>query len=91
MKRHTIYGGVIAVFAITWMCLQTWKTVLPSTIAWYTDISPWYLLIVLGCYCLAKLGYDLFSFNDYPLEIKKLEKDIIEAKKDLARRGFKSK
>lgn len=34
---------------------------------------PGYLLIVFGCYCLGKLGYDLVTFNDYPHEIQKLE------------------
>ena len=34
---------------------------------------PCYLLIIFGCFCLGKLGYDLISFNDLPNEIHKLE------------------
>ena len=26
-----------------------------------------------GCYCLFRLGLDLCTFNNYPIEIKKLE------------------
>jgi len=37
------------------------------------DSLPCYLLMVFGCYCLGKLGVDLILFNDYPLEVKKLE------------------
>ena len=34
---------------------------------------PCYLLIIFGCFCLGKLGYDLISFNDLPSEVHKLE------------------
>lgn len=34
---------------------------------------PLYLLVVLGCYCLARLGSDLLAFRDDPAEIAKLE------------------
>jgi hypothetical protein len=35
--------------------------------------APLYLLVVLGCYCLARLGCDLLAFRDDPKEIAKLE------------------
>ena len=37
-------------------------------------ISPFYLLIALGCYCLGKLGVDLLAFHDCSAETPKLEK-----------------
>jgi hypothetical protein len=40
------------------------------------NVIPWLLLMWFGCYCLAKLGWDLLSYNDYPSEIKSLEKVI---------------
>jgi dolichyl-phosphate mannosyltransferase polypeptide 3 len=55
---------------------------------WLVDVCPWYVLIVFGCYCLTKLGYDLLTFNDYPAEIALLERDIQAAEADLKRRGF---
>jgi hypothetical protein len=36
--------------------------------------APLYLLVLLGCYCLARLGSDLLAFRDDPTEISKLEK-----------------
>ena len=41
---------------------------------WILAVWPWYTLMVFGCYCLYRLGKDIVSFNDYPEEIKKLEK-----------------
>eukprot|EP01041_Mallomonas_annulata_P004325 gene4325-8610_t len=41
-----------------------------------------------GCYCLGKLGLDILRFNNYPKAILKLEKEIIVAKSDLAKKGF---
>lgn len=51
---------------------------------------PWYLLVSFGCYCLYKLGSDLLNFRNCPEEIKKLETDITNARKDLSKRGFKA-
>jgi cellulose synthase/poly-beta-1,6-N-acetylglucosamine synthase-like glycosyltransferase len=73
MKRRELYGWTLQLFLVVWIALQIFKSSLTPLANWYTAISPWYLLILLGCYCLAKLGYDLLTFNDYPLEIKKLE------------------
>jgi hypothetical protein len=55
---------------------------------WIVAIWPWYSLMVFGCYCLYRLGSDIISFNDYPEEITKLEKDILIAREDLKKRGF---
>lgn len=57
---------------------------------WIVTIWPWYSLMVFGCYCLYRLGSDIVSFNDYPEETLKLEKDILIAREDLKARGFKS-
>lgn len=37
------------------------------------NVLPFLLLIWLGCFCLAKLGYDLLTFNDYTLKTAELE------------------
>lgn len=73
MKRSTSYAVVVLILVISWIFLKISSDKLPEIVNWYTDVSPWYSLILFGCYCLAKLGFDLLTFNDYPLEIKKLE------------------
>jgi len=73
MKRSASYGLVLFILASAWMFMKVTKAQHSERVNWFADVSPWYLLIVFGCYCLAKLGYDLLTFNDYPKEIKKLE------------------
>jgi hypothetical protein len=88
MKRVTYYFSIFTAVALAWValywCIEDGKH------KEIVSLLPWYALILLGSYCLCKLGLDLVSFNDYPLEIQKLEKDVNEAKADLKKRGFKS-
>jgi dolichyl-phosphate mannosyltransferase polypeptide 3 len=73
MKRSTTYALVALLCAAVWGYLKFSSETLPKIVNWYTNVAPWYSLILFGCYCLAKLGFDLLTFNDYPKEIKKLE------------------
>ena len=88
MKRHQAYGGAVVAVVCAWMYLKMCDGKSTFEQKWLIDIFPWYSLICFGCYCLSKLGYDLFSFNDYPQEIAKLENDIRIADEDLKSRGF---
>lgn len=58
-------------------------------IKWILRALPLYFLILLGCFCLGRLGLDIISFNNLPHEIANLNNDILEAKNDLKKRGFK--
>ena len=62
------------------------SSIVPSSVI---DTFPWLLLMWLGCFCLGKLGLDIVCFNDMPQEIQKLEKEIVEAKADLKKKGFR--
>lgn len=73
MKRSFAYGAVIIVWVAIWSYFKLSQNHFSERVNWFTNVSPWYVLIIFGCYCLAKLGLDLLSFNEYPHEIKKLE------------------
>ena len=73
MKRSVTYALVAVISIAAWIYMKATKDAHSSLINWFTDVSPWYALMTFGSYCLAKLGYDLLTFNDYPKEIKKLE------------------
>ena len=64
---------VFVALSSIWLGLKISAPALPLVVSWWTDVSPWYSLIIFGCYCLARLGKDLLTYNDYPLEIGKLE------------------
>mmetsp|Transcript_26948 Transcript_26948/g.27181 ORF Transcript_26948/g.27181 Transcript_26948/m.27181 type:complete len:92 (+) Transcript_26948:289-564(+) len=89
MKRHQSYGLILILGISLWSILFTFRTVFSSPGNFIITVIPWYLLICLGCYCLGKLGLDIACFNDYPEATLKLEKEIIIAKADLEKKGFK--
>ena len=50
---------------------------------------PVYLVVVFGCYSLATVGYRVITFNDCEAAAKELQEQIVEAKKDLTKKGIK--
>ncbi|KAH9823400.1 dolichol-phosphate mannosyltransferase subunit 3 [Melampsora americana] len=51
-------------------------------------LTPWWLLITLGAYCLAVLGIGLLTVTDCSQAYEELVQDIAMAKSDLRRRGI---
>ena len=73
MKLHVQYALILGGIIAFWCGLQYNRGNIASEIVvWYVDVFPLYCLMTFGSYCLFKLGYDLFTFNDYPDEINKL-------------------
>ncbi len=50
---------------------------------------PVYLLVAIGCYSLATVGYRVATFNDCEDAAKELQAQIKEAKEDLKKKGLK--
>ena len=72
-KLHQKYAAFWVVLVATWIILQYNKNEFESEhVRWFIDVSPVYLVMTFGSYCLFKLGYDVLTFNDYPDEIGKL-------------------
>lgn len=90
MKRYQVASAALLACVGVWLRLKMLYAGhdTSSSEKWLVDVCPWYTLILFGCYCLMKLGYDLLTFNDYPAEIALLERDIKAAEADLKRRGF---
>ncbi len=81
MKRHVAYGAILFCAIAIWIALKfSLSGASPSLLTWFVDVSPWYCLMTFGSYCLGRLGMDLLTFNDYPEEIKKLEKVLFTTK-----------
>jgi len=56
-----------------WAALEYKKAEFESEIVrFYIDVAPLFFIMMFGCYCLFKLGYDLLTFNNFPDEIGKL-------------------
>jgi hypothetical protein len=75
MKRHQKYLITALVIGTSWIYLKAiQKSFSSEPVRFLIDVFPWLLLMWWGCYCLGRLGLDLLLFNDYPGEIKVLEK-----------------
>ena len=75
MKRRTLYVAVLIAIAALWLGLKLkFKGHENNKLVFLIDVFPWFLLMAFGSYCVTKLGYDMLTFNDYPEEIKVLEK-----------------
>ena len=74
MKRHQAYFGVLVLLLSFILLLKFWSTTFVSdNLTWFSQTAPWLFLMWLGCYCLGKLGLDLYLCNDFPSEIRVLE------------------
>lgn len=90
MKRSSVYGLTLGFLLIAWgMSMTVLKPWVPEKYEDIVKILPWYALICFGSYTLLSIGLELLRFNDYPEEVKVLEGDIKNAKRDLKVRGFK--
>lgn len=79
-------------FVAGWLLLITRSVEVPgltSTHMAVVQILPWYLLVAFGSYSLWCIGYNLFNFGDCPEASVELAKEVLEARIDLTKRGFK--
>ena len=74
MKRYQSYFLFLSLLVLMWSILMAFRHHTTDALRTTIITMPWYFLICLGCYCLAKLGLDIYFFNDFPQEIPKLEK-----------------
>ena len=75
MKRATVYLSIGLLIVALVISLYIYAIVQESaSLKRLALTAPWTLLIWLGCYCLLRLGFDLLTFRNCPLEIRKLEK-----------------
>ncbi|ELT95608.1 hypothetical protein CAPTEDRAFT_180320 [Capitella teleta] len=82
-----------AIFLYASFWLSSFYDKLPLTLSdpWKEIIfaSPIYFLITFACFSLATIGYRVAIFNDCTEASEELKKEIIEAKKDLEKKGLK--
>ena len=85
------FGTLVGVFCI-WLGLQLQREALfteyPALAIRVLDAFPLLTVAVFGIACCARLALDLATFNNFPQEISKLERDIAGAREDLRQRGF---
>lgn len=83
MKHIIKIVAILVAISAFWVALLETKTVPRS----YTCLLPIYLAVALGCYGLFMVGFGLMFFPTCPQEAILLQKDIVEAKEFLAKKG----
>ncbi|KAG0458549.1 hypothetical protein HPP92_023706 [Vanilla planifolia] len=73
---------LLAIFAV-WIGLLE-ASVVPQG---YALLLPVYMVVVLGCYGILMVGVGLMFFPTCPHEAELLQKDIVEAKEFLKKKG----
>lgn len=85
--------SIAAPVGMAWLLLvmdwvpQKWRV--PSDWRDFIYIFPIFVILLLACYSLASLGLGVARFNDCSQAAESLREEIVEAKADLRRRGFK--
>ncbi|XP_074579727.1 dolichol-phosphate mannose synthase subunit 3-like [Curcuma longa] len=80
---------ILKILALLVVAAAAWITLLETSVVphHYTWLLPVYLVVSLGCYGLLMVGVGLMLFPTCPQEAVLLQKDIVEAKEFLGRRG----
>jgi dolichyl-phosphate mannosyltransferase polypeptide 3 len=82
---------IAAVFMETWyVIISGWLPIQLSPQLYQVFLPmPLYAIMLLGCYSLISIGYQLMTFNDCDEAEKELKEQINQAKRDLNSKGFK--
>ncbi|CAA6663957.1 unnamed protein product [Spirodela intermedia] len=84
MKHILKILGLLAALSAVWAGLLE-TSLIPYNYVW---LLPIYLIVSLGCYGLLMVGVGLMVFPTCPQEATLLQKDILEAKDFLMRKGI---
>ncbi|OWZ09531.1 Dolichyl-phosphate mannosyltransferase polypeptide 3 [Phytophthora megakarya] len=61
----------------------------PRALQVVVTVLPMYALVSFGAYSLAVIALSVMAVQDFPEAAKELDRQVVEAKADLAKKGFK--
>ena len=83
-------GGIV--FISVWAAILWGNFIaLDDSLRFHVLISPVYAVVIFGLVSLLIVLYRTATFNDCPEACEELKKQIVEARQDLSKRGFKFK
>eukprot|EP00898_Chlorokybus_atmophyticus_P004948 jgi/Chlat1/5454/Chrsp36S05446 len=87
MRRVVWWLGGAILLGGLWLKLLSISELEPSTRA-VIEVLPLWALVAFGCYSLAYIGYEVAVFPTCDREVALLQKDIVEARTELAKLGI---
>ena len=93
MTKLMQWLSLLLVFLSVWLPVLLGLTPVPvgsnPELRLHITLIPLYILIVFGLISAAIVFYRVLTFNDCPEAYKELKREIIEAKEDLEKKGFR--
>lgn len=91
MLKYQKWVSAIVVFFTLWLllCRYAAESIADPHVLQVAQVLPMYVLVAFGAYSLGVIALSVLSVNDCPEASKELDRQVVEAKADLAKKGFK--
>lgn len=86
LLRWQIFATYAVGFLAIWSLARTSKP--DGGPSWLFDFAPVWAILALGVYALVSVVHGVANFRDCPEAAAEIEQQVIEAKKELKRRGI---
>ncbi|KAF1781050.1 hypothetical protein JG687_00006120 [Phytophthora cactorum] len=91
MLKYQKWLAAFVVLLALWLLLLRYATdhVQDPRVLQVVTTLPMYALVSFGAYSLAVIAVSVMAVQDFPEAAKELDRQVVEAKADLTKKGFK--
>ncbi|KAG3168407.1 hypothetical protein PI124_g3873 [Phytophthora idaei] len=91
MLKYQKWLAAFVVLLALWLLLLRYATdhVQDPRVLQVVTTLPMYALVSFGAYSLAVIAVSVMAVKDFPEAAKELDRQVVEAKADLTKKGFK--
>ncbi|KAF4315455.1 hypothetical protein BBO99_00008564 [Phytophthora kernoviae] len=89
LKYQKWLVAFIALLAVWLLLLRYASEQADPRVLQVVNMLPMYALVSFGAYSLGVIALSVMAVQDFPEASKELDRQVIEAKADLAKKGFK--
>ncbi|TMW69260.1 hypothetical protein Poli38472_001416 [Pythium oligandrum] len=91
MLKYQKWLTTLVVFLSLWLflCKYTSEQVADPRVFQVVQVLPMYALVSFGAYSLAVIALSVMAVTDCPEAAKELDRQVLEAKEDLRKKGMK--
>ncbi|RLN94235.1 hypothetical protein BBJ28_00007762 [Nothophytophthora sp. Chile5] len=91
MLKYQKWLVAFVLLLFLWLLLLRYATdrVADPRVLQVVNVLPMYALVSFGAYSLASIALSVMAVQDFPEASKELDRQVIEAKAELTKKGFK--
>ena len=86
LLRWQVFASYAVVFLAVWSF--AWSSTSENDPNMWIDFAPLWAIVALGVYAVSSVLYGVATFRDCPEAATEIEQQVVEAKKELKRRGI---